>query len=109
VYYSGWAREYDKHFFPFWPVQLGEADQIFSWGLNGNHDMYSGGYGLFDHMLADPRFKHQAGSSWFSIENRHWRIVGLDTAWDEEGIHDPRTERGLQDPQASELARKAAE
>lgn len=109
VYYSGWKREYDKYFFPFWPVERGEADQIFSWALNGNHDMYSGGYGFFKHLLADPRFKHQAGSSWFSIENRYWRIVGLDTSWDEQGIHDPRTDRGLQDPQASELARMAAE
>ncbi len=109
VYYSGWKREYDKYFFPFWPVEPEEADQVFSWALNGNHDMYSGGYGFFEHMLADPRFRRQAGSSWFSIENRHWRIVGLDTAWDEQGIHDPRTERGLQDPQASELARMAAE
>jgi hypothetical protein len=109
VYYSGHAREYEKRFFPFWPVEPSEAGRIHSWILNGNHDMYSGGHGYFK-ALEDSRFAGQSGSSWFTIENEHWRIVGLDTAWDEEGlISDPRTERGLQDPQADVLRDMAAE
>ena len=32
-----------------------------SWALNGNHDMYSGGWGYFDHLLADERFSRQRG------------------------------------------------
>jgi hypothetical protein len=30
VYYSGWQREYEKHFLPHWPVKLGEEDRITS-------------------------------------------------------------------------------
>ena len=30
-----------------------------SWSLNGNHDMYSGGWAYFDHLLAEPRFSTQ--------------------------------------------------
>ena len=71
--------------------------------INGNHDMYSGGHGYFTTLLADPRFACQQQSSWFSIENQRRRIAGVDTAWDEQGIHDPRTERGLADPQATKL------
>lgn len=103
VYYSGFAREYKNRFLRYWPVREDEADTVYSWSINGNHDMYSGGHGYFKTLLADPRFACQQRSSWFSIENQHWRIVGVDTAWDEQGIHDPRTERGLQDPQASTL------
>jgi len=103
VYYSGFAREYKNRFLRYWPVREDEADTVYSWSINGNHDMYSGGHGYFKTLLADPRFACQQRSSWFSIENKHWRIVGIDTAWDEEGIHDPRTERGLQDPQAATL------
>ncbi len=81
VYYSGYAAEYDDHFLPFWPVREDEAGQFGSWCLNGNHDMYSGGHGYFDHLLADPRFAPQAQSSYFSLENDHWQFLSLDTAY----------------------------
>ena len=109
VYYSGWPREYRKRFLPYWPVKPNESKEVYSWSINGNHDMYSGGYGYFNTLLADPRFAAQQRSSWFRIENDHWRIVGLDTAWDEQGIHDPRTQRGLRDPQAATLQEWAAD
>src|SRR5262249_11789806 len=48
VYYAGWEREYKKRFLPYWPVRSGEQDRVSSWCLNGNHDMYSGGFGYFD-------------------------------------------------------------
>jgi Calcineurin-like phosphoesterase len=83
VYYSGWAAEYDAHFLPFWPVQPNEADRYGSWCLNGNHDMYSGGHGYFDHLLADRRFARQGQSSYFSLENDYWQILALDTAYKE--------------------------
>ena len=76
VYYSGFAREYKNRFLRYWPVREDEADTVHSWSLNGNHDMYSGGHGYFKTLLADPRFACQQRSSWFSIENQHWRIVG---------------------------------
>jgi hypothetical protein len=60
---------------------------IGSWSLNSNHDMYSGGYGYFDLLLADPRFERQQGSSVFSLRHPDWNIVGLDTAWDEGVLH----------------------
>ena len=103
VYYSGWSREYKKRFLPYWPVRVDEADTITSWCLNANHDMYSGGHGYFETLLADPRFRRHEGSSWFTLQHPDWTIVGLDTAWDEQGLHDPRTTTGLADPQAEHL------
>jgi hypothetical protein len=98
VYYSGWQSEYDRRFLPHWPVRPEEAADIGSWCLNGNHDMYSGGHGYFDFLLSDARFAKQAQSSFFSIANSHWQILGLDTAYESYG----RTggEGGLKDPQA---------
>ena len=46
--------------------------------------MYTGGHAYFDHLLTEERFApfHQ-GSSWFSLENEHWQLLGLDSAWDD--------------------------
>jgi hypothetical protein len=92
VYYAGWEREYRNRFLPYWPVKQGEEGQVSSWCLNGNHDMYSGGFGYFDYLLADPRFARQQGSSFFSMQNDHWSILGLDTAYDDESLRDPQPE-----------------
>ena len=86
VYYSGWQREYEKHFLPHWPVKPGEEDKTTSWSLNANHDMYSGGHAYYDFLLRDPRFARQAQSSFFSIENDHWLILGLDTGYEEHDL-----------------------
>jgi hypothetical protein len=90
VYYSGWKREYKKRFFPYWPVRPDEADSIGSWCLNANHDMYSGGYAYYDYLLADPRFKRQGRSSFFELFNQHWRILSLDTGWENGDLKDPQ-------------------
>jgi hypothetical protein len=90
VYYSGWAREYNEYVLPYWPVTPGEAGIIGSWSANGNHDMYSGGHGYFDVLLADERFHRQAQSSFFSFINKHWKILGLDTAWENASLCDPQ-------------------
>lgn len=100
VYYSGWRHEYLRRFLPYWPVRPEEADRVGSWCLNGNHDMYAGGYGYYQVALGDPRFARQQGSSFFSLVNRHWKILGLDTAW---------TDHGLEDPQADWLAAELAD
>ena len=43
-----------------WPVTADQAGAgVTSWSLNGNHDMYSGGFGYFQTLLADPRFAAQ--------------------------------------------------
>ncbi len=52
--------------------------------------MYSGGYGYYDTLLADLRFGRQAKSSFFRLYNKHWQILGLDTAYDENGLRDPQ-------------------
>lgn len=91
VYYSGWEYEYRDRFLDHWPVHPGEADRVGSWSLNGNHDMYSGGYGYYDVLLSDPRFARQSGSSFFRLANDHWQFMGLDTAYDDDGLRDPQS------------------
>lgn len=98
TYYSGFGREYETRFLPYWPVKPAEADSIGSWSLNGNHDMYSGGYGYYNNLLVDARFKKQEKSSFFRLYNQHWNIFGLDTSWDDAHIADQRGV--LKDPQA---------
>lgn len=92
VYYSGWDWEYDTRFLAHWPVAADEADRVSSWSLNGNHDMYSGGHGYFDHLLADRRFGGHESSSFFSLHNDDWEILGLDTGWEEGRLADPQPE-----------------
>jgi hypothetical protein len=108
VYYSGDPVEYRRHVLDDgrWPVKPEDAGAVKSWALMGNHDMYSGGYGFYDTLLADPRFKHQsangAGTSFFRISSGHWDIAGLDTSWDPNVLS--LGQRGvLQNPQASVL------
>ena len=97
IYYSGWAREVKKRFLKHWPVEENDAGEITSWSANANHDMYSGGYGYYDTLLKDARFKNQCdkdgrGTSMFCMANNHWRILGLDTAWDDHGLKAPQPE-----------------
>lgn len=88
VYYSGWREEYEQRFLPYWPVKRDEQE-VLCWALNGNHDMYSGGHGYFGYLLHDPRFRghwrhghpDQTPSSWFSLENQHWQLLGIDSAY----------------------------
>ena len=90
VYYSGWEFEYRDRFLPYWPVKAAEADKIGSWCLNGNHDMYSGGHAYFDFLLKDARFRKQGQASFFRLFNDNWQLLGLDTAWDDDGLKDPQ-------------------
>ncbi|HKP74878.1 MAG TPA: metallophosphoesterase [Longimicrobiaceae bacterium] len=84
VYYSGTAKEYSNYLLApgCWPRgslptpgENGEAAG--TWVLNGNHEMYSSGEGYFD--VALPLLKQT--SSYFCLENAHWRIVALDTGY----------------------------
>jgi hypothetical protein len=90
VYYSGWQFEYRDRFLPYWPVKASEADKIGSWCLNGNHDMYSGGHAYFEYLLKDARFRKQGQASFFRLFNDNWQLLGLDTAWDDNGLKDPQ-------------------
>ena len=83
TYYSGWKREFDRRFLPNWPVWPGEEGKARSWTLNGNHDMYSGGHGLYELLDEDKRFAGHAGRTFFHLRNDHWDLLGLDTAYED--------------------------
>jgi predicted phosphodiesterase len=72
IYYSGTDKETKQRFLDVWPTSAGKVSRA----LNGNHEMYSGGYAYFDSIL--PEFKQL--SSYFAVQNTHWLLVGLDTA-----------------------------
>lgn len=92
VYYSGWETEYKRNFLSHWPVHASDSPSIISWSLNGNHDMYSGGHAYYEVLLKDERFTHQQGSSFFSLHNANWDILGLDTAYEDEGLQEPQAD-----------------
>jgi hypothetical protein len=79
TYYCGLREEYENRFLPHWPVEVGS--RVSSWSLNGNHDMYTGGHGYFDTLLADIRFGDQGGSSNFILRNKYWQLIGIDSAY----------------------------
>ena len=54
--------------------------------------MYSGGHAYFDMLLKDSLFKRQGQASFFRLYNKHWQILGLDTAWDDNGLKDPQAQ-----------------
>jgi hypothetical protein len=73
VYYSGTREEEQARFLDVWPRAAGRISRT----LNSNHEMYSGGYGYFE--LALPALGQAA--SCFALQNNHWLLVGLDTAY----------------------------
>jgi hypothetical protein len=77
VYYSGTEKEVFDKFIKHFP-----RGRMASFALNANHDMYSGGSGYFNVMLKDPDFAHQKQKSFFSLYNRTWQVIGLDTAYE---------------------------
>ena len=114
VYYSGLPGEDRRRFLDCWPVTVAQAGSgVTSWSLNGNHDMYSGGFGYFGTLLGDPRFAAQRSpdgqpTSFFRLSSPSWDFVGLDTSWNSDVMS--RGEIGvLQDPQAGYVARVAGE
>lgn len=72
VYYSGTPAESENRFLRYW------RSSPLSRAVNGNHEMYSGGYGYFDTILP---MLSQPGSC-FAFVNNEWLLVGLDTAYD---------------------------
>ena len=78
VYYSGTKEEISERFHTLWPQVPGAISRA----CNSNHEMYSGGKPYAEITL--PRFK-QSSSLWW-LENDHWALIGLDTAYDEFAI-----------------------
>ena len=60
------------------------------WALNGNHEMFAKGTGYQDVVL--PACERQEGASVFALENDHWRLIGLDTAYDDHDLNDEQIE-----------------
>lgn len=79
VYYSGTTSEIDERMMAFWP-NINGARRL---ACNGNHEMYSGGHAYFGTALK--MFGQQA--SYFALENEHWLLVGLDTAYAEHSLY----------------------
>jgi Calcineurin-like phosphoesterase len=98
TYYSGLEDECRRRFLDQWPVQPGWSAR--SWTLAGNHDMYSGGHGFFDVLLADARFAAQNRCSYFALTNDHWQILGLDSSYKDPDKPD------LQEPQVQWLSKR---
>ena len=73
VYYSGTPKEVKERFTDIWPTAAGAINRA----INGNHEMYSGGFGYFQQIL--PAFNQPA--SYFAFQNTRWLLVGLDTAY----------------------------
>ncbi len=92
VYFVGGEREIQENFLgaktsPYDPVKwpMGKNG---SFALSGNHEMYARGYGYYSELL--PRMgPRNAGEDWgsgqwvgfFCLQNKYWRIIGLDTAY----------------------------
>jgi hypothetical protein len=73
VYYSGEDSEMKTRFLDMWPNVQGALSR----GLNGNHEMYTGGKAYFDAALR--HFRQPA--SYFALQNNHWLLACLDTAY----------------------------
>jgi hypothetical protein len=82
VYYAGSQQEVKQRFLNHWPWRDANPSTL-SRACNSNHEMYSGGAPYFDMTL--PAFSQS--SSVFLVENDHWLLVGLDTAYDDFQLH----------------------
>jgi hypothetical protein len=79
IYYAGQDNE-AKTFQDHWP----RANQVRSFALNGNHEMYSGGHAYFERVL--PGFLQPA--SYFGLFNQNWQLLGIDTAFADHKLTD---------------------
>jgi hypothetical protein len=75
VYYSGSESETSGRFLAEWPKVPGAINRA----CNSNHEMLSGGKPYVAMTLA----RFQQSSSLFWLENKHWVLLGLDSAYDD--------------------------
>lgn len=81
VYYVGTKPAEASQLVDSWP-----RGSIASFALNSNHEMYDGGFGLFDVAYKEafnqnPNTGQPTHTSYFALENQHWILVGLDSAY----------------------------
>lgn len=80
VYYVGTKSRETSQLVDSWP-----QGSIGSFALNSNHEMYDGGFGLFD--VAYKVFNKNVdtgqptNTSYFALQNLNWILVGLDSAY----------------------------
>lgn len=79
TYYSGDADEIDEGLILPWPKAPGALHRA----LNGNHEMYTGGEAYFEAVGRE--FGQR--SSYFALQNDHWILAGLDTAYSDHDLH----------------------
>jgi hypothetical protein len=75
IYYAGTPSEVRRNFLDVWRAHGPRRARY--WALNANHDMYSGGFGYFQHVL--PALGQPA--SYFALGNAQWKLIGLDSAY----------------------------
>jgi hypothetical protein len=68
-----------------WPI-----GSVGSFALNGNHEMYANGRPYFERFLPRLGLRTHDGmsgqiTSFFCLQNDHWRIIGLDTGYHSRG------------------------
>lgn len=92
VYYVGDSNEVRENFLgektsPYTPVKWPMGAEG-GFALNGNHEMYAEGNGYWRMILPRMGLTKKDGewgdgqwASFFCLENKHWRIIGLDTAY----------------------------
>jgi hypothetical protein len=78
VYYSGTPKEVEHNFKRLWPKAAGRLNRA----LNANHEMYSGGEGLY--KVTMPWFGQRA-TTW-SAQTDRWLLVGLDSAYEDHDL-----------------------
>lgn len=77
IYYAGTEHEINNRFLNMWDFWATPATAGRSFTLNSNHEMYGGGHGYFKTTIK--ALKQPA--SYFSLSNKHWRFIGLDTGY----------------------------
>jgi calcineurin-like phosphoesterase family protein len=92
VYFVGDAIEIKENFLgeatgPYQPVKW-PTGKLGSFALCGNHEMYARGQGYFESILPkmgprkeDSDWGSGQWASFFCLENKYWRILGLDTGY----------------------------
>lgn len=89
IYYAGTEYEIENYFFQPWQNVLElNTSKILSLALPGNHDYYASGkpyYDLIDRLaqinnVTDENGNLARAASYFCLRNKHWQIIGMDTA-----------------------------
>lgn len=78
IYYAGTEKEVEQNLLANFPSLRSDVRRL---ALNGNHEMYGGARGYYQALdvFGQPQ-------SYFALQNRHFTIIALDTAYDDFGL-----------------------